>query len=71
MEILSREVPLTPGKSVLLIIDVQNYCCLKKGGEYQGMNQEQLKRYDYFFQELSKKVFPNIFSGNFHMLSQY
>lgn len=60
MEILSREVPLTPGKSVFLIIDVQNYTCLKKGGEYQGMNQEQLKRYDYYFQELSKKVLSNI-----------
>jgi ureidoacrylate peracid hydrolase len=60
MEFFSREVPLTPGKSVFLTIDVQNYCCLKKGGEYQGMNQEQLKHYDYFFYQVSKKVVPNI-----------
>jgi len=60
MEILSRDVPLRPGKSVFLIIDVQNYCCLKGGGEYQGMVPEAFVQYDYFFQRMKDMVLPNI-----------
>ena len=37
MEELSREVPLTPQKSVLLVIDVQNFCSSKNGGEYKDI----------------------------------
>jgi nicotinamidase-related amidase len=33
MEEMSREVPLRPLESVLLIVDVQNYCCSKDGDE--------------------------------------
>jgi ureidoacrylate peracid hydrolase len=60
MAILSRDVPLTPGESVMLIIDVQNYCCLKTGGEYDSMTEEAFRRYDYFFQSLSSTVISNI-----------
>jgi ureidoacrylate peracid hydrolase len=60
MEILSRNVPLRPGKSVFLIIDVQNYCCLKEGGEYRGMTPGQFKQYDDYFQQLTSTVLPNI-----------
>jgi ureidoacrylate peracid hydrolase len=60
MEILSREVPLRPGRTVLLIIDVQNYGCSINGGEYKGIDQEEFKQYDYFFRRLTDTVLPNI-----------
>ena len=60
MEELSREVPLTPEKSVLLIIDVQNFCSSKNGGEYKDMPPEELKHHDFFFEEMEKNVLPNI-----------
>ena len=60
MEVYSREVPLRAGKSVLLIIDVQNYCCSKQGGEYEGMDPEAFKQYDYFFSRMAGVVLPNI-----------
>ena len=60
MEKLSREIPLNPAESVLLIVDVQNYCCSKDGGEYQGMAPEEFKRYDDFFERMEQIVFPNI-----------
>ena len=57
---LSREVPITPGKSVLLIIDVQNYCSTRKGGEYKEMTEEELTHHEYFFKKMETKVLPNI-----------
>lgn len=60
MERLSREVPLRPGKSVLLIIDVQNYCSSKDGGEYKEMTPEALKDHDFFFEKMETIVLPNI-----------
>lgn len=60
MEELSREVPLTHGKSILLVIDVQNFCSSKKGGEYKDMTPEELKQYDFFFKKMETDVLPNI-----------
>jgi len=60
MASLSRNVPLRPGKSVLLVVDVQNYCCLKEGGEYKDMTAEEFSQYDDFFERLSHVVLPNI-----------
>lgn len=60
MTTLSREIPLKPAQSVLLIIDVQNFCCDRNGGEYTGMTPEERRRYDYFFQEMAGRVIPNI-----------
>ncbi|RUA02245.1 MAG: cysteine hydrolase [Deltaproteobacteria bacterium] len=60
MKVLSRDVPLRLGKSVFLIIDVQNYCCSKSGGEYRGMSRKELGEYDDFFQKLTGSVFSNI-----------
>ncbi len=57
---LSREVPLTPGRSVLLIVDVQNFCCSKNGGQYEDMGPEELKRYDFFFKKMENRLFSNI-----------
>ncbi len=60
MEKLSREVPLTPGKSVLLVIDVQNFCSSKNGGEYKEMTREEMSRHEFYFQKMEKTVLPNI-----------
>jgi ureidoacrylate peracid hydrolase len=57
---LSRNVPLRFGKSVFLIVDVQNYCCLKTGGEYKDMSEEEFRQHDDFFHRLSTIVIPNI-----------
>ena len=57
---LSRDIPLTPGKSVLLVVDVQNFCCSRQGGEYQGMTPEAFREFDYFFQRMDRVVLPNI-----------
>ena len=60
MEKLSRDIPLRPGKSVLLIIDVQNFCSSKDGGEYKDMTPEELKHHDFFFKKMKNAVLPNI-----------
>jgi len=57
---LSRDIPLTPGKSVMLIVDVQNFCCTRTGGEYQDMTPEERKGHDGFFHRLEHLVLPNI-----------
>ncbi len=60
MASLSRNVPLRFGKSVFLVVDVQNYCCLKDGGEYKDMTSEEFSQYDDFFERMSHMVLPNI-----------
>lgn len=60
MDVLSRDIPLRPGKSAMLTVDVQNFCCSKDGGEYRGMAPEELKQYDYFFYQMTHTVLPNI-----------
>jgi len=60
MEELSRKAPLTPGKSVLLIIDVQNFCSAENGGEYKDMAPGELKQHDFFFKKMKSTVLPNI-----------
>ncbi|WP_022665401.1 cysteine hydrolase family protein [Desulfospira joergensenii] len=57
---LSRNVPLRKNKSVLLIVDVQNFCCTREGGEYQGLTPEEFEKHDYFFKRLQNEVLPNI-----------
>jgi ureidoacrylate peracid hydrolase len=63
IDTLSREIPIVPGKSALLFIDVQNYNVRADGGEYaaQGLTPEQArKKHDYFFGQLSDPVIPNM-----------
>ena len=51
IDTLSREIPIVPGRSALLYIDVQNYNARTDGGEYkdEGLDPEQAeKKYDYF-----------------------
>jgi ureidoacrylate peracid hydrolase len=58
---LSREVPVVPAETALLFIDVQNYNCHPKGGEYRDLSaEERERRYGYFFHHLRETLLPNM-----------
>jgi ureidoacrylate peracid hydrolase len=58
---LSREVPVLPAQTALLFVDVQNYTCSPKGGEYRNLPAaEREKRYGYFFRTLREQTLPNM-----------
>ena len=57
---LSRVVPLIAKQSAMLIVDVQNFCCNRKGGEFEQLPPVKMKQYEYFFNQLSTTVLPNI-----------
>ncbi|WP_419831704.1 isochorismatase family cysteine hydrolase [Endozoicomonas atrinae] len=59
-KILSRDVPLVPGYSAFLIIDIQNFSCTPEGGEFTGKSANNMEAYEYYFQQLSSTVLPNI-----------
>ena len=59
-ETYSRDVPLVLNSSAVLIVDVQNYCCLPSGGEFQNIETEERKAYDYYFERLARTTLPNI-----------
>jgi ureidoacrylate peracid hydrolase len=57
---LSRNVPVVPTQTALLLIDVQNYT-MEEGGEYAGLAAEDVeKRYGYFFREMRGRALPNM-----------
>ena len=57
---LSRDVPVTPRQTALLLIDVQNYT-MKDGGEYAGMAAAEMeRRYGYFFRIMRQQAIPNM-----------
>ena len=52
----SCEVPVNPGETALIFIDVQNYNCHRNGGEYQTLSpSEREERYGYFFRALRER----------------
>lgn len=58
---LSREVPLVPGQSALLFIDVQNFCAHRDGGEFAGLSQKSVnEKYGWFFESLESSVIANM-----------
>ncbi len=58
---LTREVPLDPAASALLVIDVQNYNARRDGGEYKDMSAAEFDRdFGWFFQEFEARVLPNM-----------
>lgn len=58
---LSREVPVEPARTALLVIDMQNYTARPDGGEYRDVPQPECQaRYGAFFRRLSETVLPNI-----------
>ena len=57
----SREVPLVLGESALLLVDLQNYCCRRDGGEYRGMDAETVAtRFGAFFRTLETVTLPAV-----------
>jgi ureidoacrylate peracid hydrolase len=58
---LTREVPLQPGRSALLIVDVQNYCCDRAGGAVKDMSAADVEaQYGSYFQCLEGEIIPNM-----------
>ncbi|GAB0113062.1 cysteine hydrolase family protein [Acidisoma sp. C75] len=57
---LSRDVPVVPGATALLLIDVQTYT-MRGGGAYAGLDPATIEaRYGYFFQEMEGRAVPNM-----------
>ncbi len=51
---LSREIEIEPAHTTLLFVDVQNYNCLRNGGEYAKLSEAEIeRRYGYFFRMLT------------------
>jgi ureidoacrylate peracid hydrolase len=58
---LSRNVPIIPEQTTLLIVDVQHYNCAWEGGEYAHLSDaERESRYGYFFRTLKERALPNM-----------
>ena len=58
---LSREVPVEPGQTTLLFIDVQNYCAHRQGGEYKDLKPDEFeRRLGYYFRQLETVAVPNM-----------
>jgi ureidoacrylate peracid hydrolase len=61
MSELSREVPLRPEQSGLLIIDVQNFCAHPDGAEFRHLSRaEREAKEGYYFGQIERVVLPNI-----------
>ena len=57
---LSRDVPVDPSRTALLVIDVQNYCCHPDGAEFDGLDETAKREtYGYYFDRLDTVVYPN------------
>ncbi|HZJ08258.1 MAG TPA: isochorismatase family cysteine hydrolase [Trueperaceae bacterium] len=62
-QLLSRNVPVEPGKTALLLVDVQNFSARPDGGEYadQGLSPEQAyEKHKHFFDAVDHVAIPNI-----------
>jgi ureidoacrylate peracid hydrolase len=57
MTTLSREVPIDPIHTALLIVDVQNYCAHRDGAGSHTLDAEQRH---YLFSSLRETVIPNL-----------
>lgn len=58
---LTREVPLVPGQSALLFVDVQNFSAHRKGAEFTDLAQDEFEeKYGWYFEQLESRVVPNM-----------
>ena len=58
---LSREIAVEPQQTALLVIDVQNYCADRQGGEFKKLSAAELdERYGYYFDRLDRIAIPNM-----------
>ncbi|HEX7075320.1 MAG TPA: isochorismatase family cysteine hydrolase [Hyphomicrobiaceae bacterium] len=61
VETLSREVAIEPAQAALLVVDVQNFCGRRDGGEYKTLDPETLDaRYGYYFRQLETVALPSM-----------
>lgn len=57
----TRDLPLLPGRSALLIVDVQNYCCHRNGGEFAGLTPAAFEaQFGGFFEQFERAAVPNL-----------
>lgn len=57
----AREIPLIPDQSALLIIDVQNFCAKREGGEFDGLQDAEYDaKFGWFMGQLWSETIPNI-----------
>ena len=60
-ETLSRDVPIEPGQTALLFIDVQNFGAARNGGEYADIPEAEFEdRLGYYFERLEQVALPNM-----------
>jgi len=61
MNALTRDLPLVPVQAALLIIDVQNYCCHRDGGEFDGLSADEFSQeHGAFFEQFERRALPNL-----------
>ncbi len=57
----SREIEIDIDAAALLFVDVQNYNCIREGGEYAGLDAATVEnRYGYFFRQMEAVGVPNM-----------
>ncbi len=58
---LTRDLPLDPAVSALLVVDVQNLCARRDGGEFKDLSDGEIARdYADYFQEIESVAVPNM-----------
>ncbi|NIA71656.1 cysteine hydrolase [Pelagibius litoralis] len=58
---LGRERPLVPARAALLVVDVQNFCTRRDGGEFKGLSEAEIESgYAYYFGQVEKAALPNM-----------
>lgn len=61
LELDTRNVPVAPETAAFLIIDVQNFCVRREGGEFRGVSDAEFEsRYGPFHRRVATSVLPNI-----------
>ena len=57
----TRELPVQPARAAFLVIDVQNFCVRRAGGEFRGLSDAEFeRRYGAFHRRAEQVVIPNI-----------
>ena len=58
---LTRNIPINPGETVLLFIDVQNFSAHRQGAEFVDLSKVEFdEKYAWYFDELESRVIPNM-----------
>jgi ureidoacrylate peracid hydrolase len=57
----TRDVPIVPDRAALLVIDVQNFCARRDGGEFRDLPEPEVEaRYGWFLRHIEAETLPNI-----------